>query len=94
MTAYSVSPDYKAIIPLINPFSECIATHGSPAATYTAAASLETATATTTEGTGTTHTVIVAPTQGWALSIGILIIPKQWLQSPPLRSLLRQRIRR
>lgn len=45
-------------------FSECLAKFGQPAATYTATPVQETATPTENAGTGTTHTVIVAPTQG------------------------------
>ncbi|KAG9043014.1 hypothetical protein FS837_010129 [Tulasnella sp. UAMH 9824] len=43
---------------------QCLAKFGQPAATYTANPVQETATPTENAGTGTTHTVIVAPTQG------------------------------
>ncbi|KAG8913809.1 hypothetical protein FRC01_004372 [Tulasnella sp. 417] len=43
---------------------QCIGKFGQPAATYTANPVQETATPTENAGTGTTHTVIVAPTQG------------------------------
>lgn len=43
---------------------QCMAKFAQPAATYTAQPMQETATPTDNSGTGTTHTVIVAPTQG------------------------------